>query len=358
MHVFLSEYLTCGALAASAALKPSLAIEGAAMLRALAEDAVAVGYEVSITWDADCGDFRVPGAVVHATKSAADEQRVFRELAGTADVTLVIAPEFDRILEQRCRLITTCGGRSAGSSPQAVALCADKLRLAEHLSALLIATISTSPCPHDLIELKGDAALPLVVKPRCGAGSLHAFVLTNEADVTRAAEELAFLIREMEFIAQPYIAGQALSVAGIVSGQEIEMFPPCTQNIRGDRLQYSGGTVPARIDRVDDVVATARRAISTVEGLHGYVGVDLILPDDGPPVVVEINPRLTSSYHGYRKIAATNLAPRILESGVARTPVAWRDATVTFFPDGTADSVNHRGAERRRRTVWDQTRQS
>src|SRR5690606_29784913 len=142
------------------------------------------------------------------------EERLFRQLASTADVTLVIAPEFDRTLEQRCRLITASGGRSAGSSPEAIALCADKLRLAEHLSARRIATISTSPCPRDICELNGVAALPVVVKPRFGAGSLHAFVLASEADVMQAAEELATVIREMEFVVQPYIAGQALSVAG------------------------------------------------------------------------------------------------------------------------------------------------
>ena len=44
-----------------------------------------------------------------------------------------IAPEFDRILESRCRWVLEEGGRLLGPSPEAVALTADKLALAEHL---------------------------------------------------------------------------------------------------------------------------------------------------------------------------------------------------------------------------------
>jgi predicted ATP-grasp superfamily ATP-dependent carboligase len=248
----------------------------------------------------------------------------------------VIAPEFDGILEERCRLISACGGRTAGSSADAIALCADKLRLAEHLKANGVATIRAEPWKVDdaVLALKQEPSFPLVVKPQFGAGSLHSFLLTSVEDLQKTEAELTAC--GMELIAQAFIAGQPLSVAAIVSRNGIEMFPLCTQNIIGKRLEYAGGTVPAIIERADAVVELAKCAIASVEGLHGYVGVDLILPSDGPPLVVEINPRLTSSYHGYRRLAKTNLAPRVLQPDAEARPLAWHKTPISFLADGTA----------------------
>lgn len=356
MHVFLSEYLTCGALAASAELKPSLAVEGAAMLRALTEDAVAAGYAVSIVWDPACGEFGVTNVAAHFASSPADAERLFRELTRAADTTLVIAPEFDGILEDRCRLLAACGGRSSGSSAEAIALCADKLQLAMHLQSKGVATIETSRCQRDgsiltragfktrqgeapalsplneEVSSEREMSFPLVIKPQFGAGSIHSFVLSSADEFQKYHDEL--VASGMELIAQPFIAGQPLSIAAIVSRNGIEMFPLCTQNIRGRRLEYAGGTVPAAVDDANSVIELARRAIAAVPGLYGYVGVDLILPHDTPPVVVEINPRLTSSYHGYRRTAMTNLAPRVLEPGSITAPTRWRTGVSSFRADG------------------------
>jgi predicted ATP-grasp superfamily ATP-dependent carboligase len=46
--------------------------------------------------------------------------------------------------------------------------------------------------------------------------------------------------------------------------------------------------------------------------LFGYVGIDLILSDDC--YVVEINPRLTSSYSGIKQALGINIAELVLQS--------------------------------------------
>jgi predicted ATP-grasp superfamily ATP-dependent carboligase len=73
-----------------------------------------------------------------------------------------------------------------------------------------------------------------------------------------------------------------------------------------------------------------------VPGLRGYVGVDLIVPDDNPdrPIVVEINPRLTTSYIGYRRLTDDNLAARMLDADASPPPIAWREGFVTFDAAG------------------------
>jgi len=343
MHVFLSEYLTCGALAGGSA-KSSLAVEGAAMLRALAADAATVpGWTATVAWDAELPPLDVPGVEVALARSPAEELDLFRRHASAAEATLAIAPEFSGLLEGRCRTIAEVGGRSAGSSPEAIALCGDKLRLAEHFSRHGVPTVVTRVC--DLAAL-ADAlsASPwdgFVVKPRFGAGSAALFRVRNRKELAVAREAYATDETFGEPILQPFVRGLSLSVAGIVSTSGVELFPVGRQAIVGDsRPHYAGGAIPAATGHDAEVADLARRTITAVPGLRGYVGVDLILPqtDDGfgPPTVVEVNPRPTTSYLGYQRLAAENLAGRVLDPETSRPPIRWRNGRVEFDPDGTA----------------------
>jgi predicted ATP-grasp superfamily ATP-dependent carboligase len=84
----------------------------------------------------------------------------------------------------------------------------------------------------------------------------------------------------------------------------------------------------------------ALRAIAPVDGISGYVGVDLVLgdpPDGSGDVAIEINPRLTTSYVGLRALAEFNLAETLLALALHR-PLAdrrYRDGLVWWTADGT-----------------------
>jgi predicted ATP-grasp superfamily ATP-dependent carboligase len=79
-----------------------------------------------------------------------------------------------------------------------------------------------------------------------------------------------------------------------------------------------------------------RRAIEAVPGLKGYVGVDLVLADDGADQVIEINPRLTTSYLGLRALAETNLAEAMLAIATGRPlpKLRWQAGPVHFRASG------------------------
>ena len=68
----------------------------------------------------------------------------------------------------------------------------------------------------------------------------------------------------------------------------------------------------------------------------GYVGMDMILGPEGPEsdVVLELNPRLTTSYLGLRQLARANLAAAML-AAVAGQPVhvSFGHQHVEFSPD-------------------------
>jgi len=80
----------------------------------------------------------------------------------------------------------------------------------------------------------------------------------------------------------------------------------------------------------------------SIHGLSGYIGFDLILPPNAPqPLIVEANPRLTTSYLGYRALAEENLAARILQPARADNPIAWKAETIVFKPDGRLRRAIH-----------------
>jgi predicted ATP-grasp superfamily ATP-dependent carboligase len=57
--------------------------------------------------------------------------------------------------------------------------------------------------------------------------------------------------------------------------------------------------------------ALAEAAVATLPPAIGYVGVDVVLgrdPSGAEDVVIEVNPRLTTSYVGLRAAAKSNLA--------------------------------------------------
>ena len=128
-------------------------------------------------------------------------------------------------------------------------------------------------------------------------------------------------------IVQPYLAGEALSVAAIADGgsRSVEVFPVGRQHVSDDgRFHYQGGTIPASVPNPAGAERLVRDVCHSIPGLAGYIGFDLILtPDARRLVVVEANPRLTTAYLGYRELAKENLAVRMLHPGRAAGPIQW-----------------------------------
>ncbi|MBX3438046.1 MAG: ATP-grasp domain-containing protein, partial [Planctomycetaceae bacterium] len=78
------------------------------------------------------------------------------------------------------------------------------------------------------------------------------------------------------------------------------------------------------------------RTCQMLSPLDGYIGFDIVVPvdDSAHPLIVEINPRLTTSYLGYRKLAAENLAARMLTPS-SDSLWQWLAGDVDFASDGT-----------------------
>ena len=213
-------------------------------------------------------------------------------------------------------------------------LASDKLPLATWLQERGIPTPETLPFnPGNRQAVRWPE--PTVIKRRDGAGSQDMFLVRDGFDLWNTRHELGRLNEPETFIQQPFISGRALSVALLISadGTVLEVFPVAEQHLSDDgHFKYQGGRIPADIslEAALAVQQLAQRACRAVPGLTGYVGCDLVLPDASPPqpTLIEINPRLTSSYLGYRQLTDDNIPARLLATN--SEPLRWKSAPVTF----------------------------
>jgi len=294
------------------------------MAAALATDLVAIGAQVDLM--ADERLLQPFGAAIsHPVDSRAGEIAIYRKLAASADATIVIAPEFDRILEQRATWVTQCGGRLIGPSTAAISLSADKHRTAQHLSN---AGISST----EGIVLQKSEPLPLnfpypaILKPRYGAGSQEISSIA-ESDTARGRTT------DREMILERFVAGTAASVAVLCGPNGIIPLAACRQLLSTDgHFTYLGGSYPLEQNLENRARRLATAAVVSFDGMLGYVGVDLVLGNEPQEdTVVEVNPRLTTSYIALRRACRGNLAEMMLQvaDGQDCTPMFY-DTPIDF----------------------------
>lgn len=348
MRIFVSEFI-CGGAASGRPLSTSLLREGMAMLSALIADFVRIpGCQVVTTLDRRLNDrLRKSDASlqIETVESSTAESQAFDRLVLESDATLVIAPETDGALVCRVSRVHELGGKSLNCLPLAIDLCGDKLRLHDHFVRQSIPTIETRR-----LAIGTDRRNPLdracVLKPRDGAGSWLTFAIPAGDSIAWVRAVAMFLEAGADdrALIQPWIAGQPLSVGCLChSSGNIDIFPIACQVLGPGSLQYQGGSIPAKI--TPDAVATISRIVRSVcdsiKGLRGYIGIDVLLPEvtSPSPLIVEINPRLTTSYVGYRRLCHDNLAERWIRSTDrlatdSSRGLTWKDEVVSFRSDG------------------------
>jgi predicted ATP-grasp superfamily ATP-dependent carboligase len=134
-------------------------------------------------------------------------------------------------------------------------------------------------------------------------------------------------------IDQPFVPGLAASVAFLIGSKQTFALPPAQQRLSSDgRFHYLGGRIPLSPEFAQRAERIARQAIDCVPGLFGYVGVDLVLGDDGCDWAIEINPRLTTSYVGLRQLCESNLAEAMLRLVEGKEPpeLTWKSGAIDF----------------------------
>jgi predicted ATP-grasp superfamily ATP-dependent carboligase len=336
LRIFVYEFVSGGGLLGtrSEAIAESLLAEGRAMRAALASDfAILPGFDLQVLSD-DRYRLDSPQVDVQVVRNEREHDAAFDRLAGAADWTIVIAPEINGQLERYVRRVITAGGRVLGPSPEVIALTSDKHRLSTHLRA------NGVQAPDGALlngrgDLPADFTYPAVLKPIDGAGSLGVRYMERVSD---APEQVDFNASRWRL--EKYCPGMPMSVAILCGPHDAIALPACHQRLTNDgQFQYLGGSIdlrPASMETQRRMQRLASQAVATLGATAGYLGVDLILgEDERRDVVIEINPRLTTSYIGLRVMCQSNLAAAMLQAAAGESPsVPFREGTLTFDADG------------------------
>ena len=173
---------------------------------------------------------------------------------------------------------------------------------------------------------------PAVVKPLDGCGS-------QGVRRIEAPRQLAEVEKSLPARLEQFVPGMPASVSVLCGPGNYRPLPACEQRLTGDgRFTYLGGRTPLQRHLNDRAQKLALAAVRTLPQPLGYVGVDLVLGDDpngGGDYVIEINPRVTTSYVGLRCLCRENLAAAMLAAAEGSEPaLTWHEQFVEFSADG------------------------
>ena len=293
MTIYLFEYLH--AMLASEDCAPDIEHEGFAMLERLAHDLEALpDTRIKVVLHEHRRDLPLPYETVWVQDGA-----TFADLLSQTEADgewYIIAPEFDGNLSQVCHELAKRRIRYHGLPVDLIDLFSDKLQTFEKIGPPVLHTTLN---PSNL----NDAAR-IVAKPRFGCGSLHVSV-TDKEHIASLVERIRSNGYTGPLVYQPWIEGNAVSMAVIGHGAEGYTLLPLADQCMSLKMDgpfawmnYEGGQIPSAID-APPVRKVVEQILDRLPPFHGYIGFDLIVPSHGQPVVIEVNPRLTTSYVGY-----------------------------------------------------------
>ena len=330
-RVFLYEFISGGGCFHPSIDEPpsgTLLQEGLAMWRAAYEDLSRISnVEVVTTRDA-----RLSMAGELAIPVDQNDPQLFTDLARRCDAALVIAPEFDGHLENLVRQVEEAGCRLLGTDSSFVRRAANKQAT---LESLVAAGVSV---PHGQLLQSGKLVprgtkYPVVAKHNDGAGSMGR-VLDIEPDGP--------FDKDMRL--EEFLSGTSCSQSFLCCGDQPAIAcPPMEQWIARDgSLQYLGGERMQSQPLVERASSLAEKVVLAFPNTRGYVGVDMILgnaPDGSEDCVLEVNPRLTTSYIGLRHLTDDNLMQMLLDIATgARPSIGFNSKPVRFWANGTLET--------------------
>ena len=159
--------------------------------------------------------------------------------------------------------------------------------------------------------------LKIIIKPLIGVDCEDIVVIEDIDDLTLDLDKI--FVPGSRVIVQEFIEGTDVSVSLISDGKTAIPISLNEQfvELKDDKGTYIGGKVPFKNKYKDEAFEIAKKAVEAIDGLKGFVGVDLIINADEKDVysiyLLEINSRFTTPYVGLKQIANFNIGKTIVD---------------------------------------------
>lgn len=305
MNILVFEYAT------SLGVKdPALTAEGQAMLKSITTDLKHLNTSFLISKNSvpvESGSCN-PIVIEEELKEWIDNNISFY------DFCLPIAPEEDFILYKLTRLIEKNGVEVIGSSSNAVCTCSDKYLTYQALKSEVPIIPTVKIFWEDIDKYAEKILTKHVVKPADGVSCSAVQVVDSSESFKKAAERVKKVTKLPYFLLQDWVEGDSASVSLLTNGKKaIPLSLNKQNNIQNNGIiDYNGGAIPFNHPKADEAKEIAKKAVESLNGLKGYVGVDMIIKDEVH--LVEVNSRITTPYVALRQMLNFNLGKALMAS--------------------------------------------
>ncbi len=241
-----------------------------------------------------------------------------KKLTSQFHYTIAIAPA--QKLPEIISIIGKAGGRSLGPCLESVKTCSNKYLLYKALRRGNIPTPKTARSTfklEDILIKIRRIKSPFVIKPVDGVGCIGSSLVNNINNLWKAVIKVKNNTLKNYFIIQEFISGVNASACIIGNGlnikilsinlQYVDLKPPDRES------SYNGGLIPIKLD--GNISNTLVEAVKTLKCLNGFIGLDFIISNN-TPYITDINPRITTSYIGLRRIINVNIPDMIINGNV------------------------------------------
>lgn len=320
---------------------PSITVEGQHMLEGLITDLNPIGADYILSEDSQIDYQTINHESENCTPLIIDRELVswLDENVSGYDACFPVAPEEDLILYEITKILEENEVKTIGSSSEAVLACSDKFetynRLKDDFPMMESEKVFFSAIKNykDIFS-RGEKML---VKPADGVSCSGVQIVQSYGDFIKASAHLKRTTSLPYFLLQDHVEGESTSVSILSTGEKTTSLSLNRQNIgfNQGKLTYNGGEVPYQHSLSDDAQDIAEKVVKSMGGLKGYVGVDLLLDEANDEVyILEINPRLTTSYVALRRLLNFNLGEAIIKAVDGELPTEIEfNGSLSFLKD-------------------------
>lgn len=227
-----------------------------------------------------------------------------------ADALILIAPESDGILLKLTKMASQHKALILGCKEADVALFGDKMATYLALKAAGIATIDS----YLLNTVTTFAESKYIVKPIDGAGCSETYFFACQKDLSNWLKN-TIKDKKEGYIIQPFMEGTAASISCLMQKGSAYMLSCNEQfiSVEHNQLTFNGCLINGMQAYSSMLEQLANQVAAAFPQLAGYVGIDVILSNN-KLYIVEINPRITTSYAGLSEATGLNVTALLIDS--------------------------------------------
>ena len=228
------------------------------------------------------------------------------------DHILPILPEIDSSLSNYVKFLEKNNIKKIISDTKTIDICSDKLIFFKYMSKYTIPVIPT----YRSLNFKNSSD-KYILKDRLGAGCSYVR-LTKKNDLKEHYQQ--------NMVVQPFIDGDHYSLSVFFSNRNFRLLTINKQNIGITNCMMKLKSLIINVNKnlylnILPIISNIKKSLP---GLFGFVGIDFLVRG-GEIYIIEINPRLTTSFAGLYETIGCNMIDLLINHKYIKNVITGRE---------------------------------